>query len=173
MNCGSYDPGGGGGDKRPPIVQAFEVLKAEVPSDTSVDVPKAHASSEEIINDANERAETSLTNARSAIVKHYIQCEQNRVEQQKPLLKATINLVTVQIWLFNIIIFLFSVVVVVISIVNNDIEPLLSLFDFLKYYVGAVLVELLGMLLLIAKSIFSSNYGKIMELMFKPRRKGE
>ena len=86
-----------------------------------------------------------------------------RLNQQKPLLESVIKLTKTLIWLFNIVIGLITASVIILCFVQSDTSILQNLFDFLKYYVGAVLVELIGMLIFIVKGVFSSNYNKIME----------
>lgn len=97
------------------------------------------------------------------LINLYIDCEKERLNQQKPLLESVIKLTKTLIWLFNIVIGLITVSVIILCFVQSDTSILQSLFDFLKYYVGAVLVELIGMLIFIVKGVFSSNYNKIME----------
>lgn len=138
-------------------------MKGEVPQLPSVDVPQKNVPAEKIISDANQKAKEPILDARIKLTNLYIECEQKRLEQQKPLLVSIVGLTKTLIWLFNGVIGFITVAVIILCFVKSDVSILERLFDFLKYYVGAVLVELTGMLLFVAKSVFSSNYRKILD----------
>ena len=152
----------------------FELgIKGDVPQSPNVDVPKSDVPSEDIISSANQKASEPIFDAKIKLTNLYIQCEQKRLEQQKPLLDSIISVTKILIWLFNIVICVITCTVVAICFVQHDITALDKLFEFLKYYIGVVLVEMLGMLLFIAKSVFSSNYKKILEKVLNQETKNE
>ena len=122
--------------------QFLNDMKASVPEQPSIDAPSG--------------------NAQGKLVDQYIKADNQRLEQQTSLLEKILRLTWVQVWLFNGVILVMIGAVMVRMFVFGE-SDFTGLFDFLKYYVGAVLVELLGMLAFISKSIFSSSYDKIME----------
>lgn len=106
---------------------------------------------------ANAEASLRMANAKAdallRIVHIYSQSEDKRIESQKPLREAVTSLVKWQLAIFNFII----LGVVIVSLYLGGADVISGLFDFLKYYLGATLVELLGMLYFITKKTFSPN----------------
>ena len=149
----------------------IDELIAGFPKEVSVNLPQDDIPSENKIAKANIKAEEALFDARLKITNLYIECEQKRLEQQKPLLDAVIGLTKIQLICFNVVICVLTYVIATVSFFKMDLELWKVMLDFLKYYIGAVVVELLGMLFFIAKSTFSSNYNKIMENILDPNPK--
>ncbi len=79
--------------------------------------------------------------------------ENQRLKQQRPLLFSIIALLAIQLLLFN------GVVIAIVFSLWGTEDPnlLMGLFDFLKYYLGVVVAELVGMLFFVTKNSFSFN----------------
>lgn len=110
-----------------------------------------------------------------AIIKAYADNEMERVKRQKWLLIAVVFLAACQLIFFNRIIYqtvLQSIELAKMEMVNGDIVQ--NLFNILKYYIGATVVELIGMIVFITKGTFTSDHVKTMELVLKGKTiKGE
>ena len=146
-----------------PIGELLEPLIGQIPQDTYIDIPAtATATSEEIVSDANSKLEDSL-------LKIFKKSEEIRLEQQKPLLIAIIVLVAIQLIAFNVIIWL------LVSNILEQKEPQLitALLDFLKYYIGAVIVELIGLVVLVAQTTFSMHPTKMLERVIQNNKQGK
>lgn len=153
------------------LFSSLDNLSDEIPQQPNINIPQKSVSYQEEIDDVNAKAESAMVDSHTKLINLYIDCEKKRLEQQKPLLESVIKLTKTLIWLFNVVIGLITISVIVLCFVHSDTSILQSLFNFLKYYVGAVLVELIGMLIFIVKGVFSSNYNKIMESVLKPDSK--
>lgn len=145
-----------------PIGELLEPLIDQIPQDTYIDIPAtATATSEEIVSDANSKLEDSL-------LKIFNKSEENRLKQQKPLLIAIIVLVAIQLVAFNVIIWM-----LVSNILGQkDSQLIMALLEFLKYYIGAVIVELIGLVVLVAQTTFSMHPTKMLEKVIQNRNKG-
>lgn len=115
-----------------------------------------------IIDSANSSAISAMDNARLAVLRSYAQNEKERTDRQKPLLYAIVGLTIVQLLVFNLIIGLIAWW----TYKNGETSVVLQFFDILKYYIGATVVELIGMIWFITRGTFSSDHIKMMELMF-------
>ncbi|MGM9669583.1 MAG: hypothetical protein ACI3VZ_07495 [Faecousia sp.] len=145
-----------------PIGELLEPLIDQIPQDTYIDIPATEtATSEEIVSDANAKLEDSL-------LKIFKKSEDTRLEQQKPLLIAIIVLVAIQLVAFNVIIWM-----LVSNILGQkDPQLIMALLEFLKYYIGAVIVELIGLVVLVAQTTFSMHPTKMLEKFIQSRNKG-
>ena len=135
-------------------------LKNQIPQATSVEIPQNGGTAAEKITNANKSVEKEIA---GAVSKLFVELEEGKATQQESLLQSIIGLMDTQIWFVSAIMVGVFVVATLVWMCTSDVAMLKELLNFLKYYVGAVLVELLGLLALIAKSVFSSNYNKIME----------
>lgn len=84
---------------------------------------------------------------------------EQKISLREKLTKTVQKIIWVQIIFFNIIV-LFIVAAVILNIpifkkIDNDLAKLL--FDFLKYYIGATIVELFGMLVFVLHYAFSDT----------------
>lgn len=122
---------------------------------------------ESIIDDANSKAIDALNNAKFAIIRSYSENEKERAKRQKPLLYIVVLLTALQLIAFNLVIGS----IVIHSFQTKDSTIILQLFEILKYYIGATVVELIGMIWFITRDTFSSNHTKMMELMFNDGRR--
>lgn len=140
-------------------------LHAVVPSDLKLEVQRTPSQEEvkTIIEDANARAAVILDNAKIAIIKSYTTNERERSNRQKPLLWLVVGLTGLQLIAFNVII---GVMIHKIFTTGKP-EVILPFFEILKYYIGATVVELIGMILFITRDTFSSNHFKMMQMMLK------
>ena len=145
------------------VSASLDFLGEQVPQKPDVNIHQNVVPYQDTIDKVNTEAEIAMLDSRAKLVNLYIECEKERLNQQKPLLESVIALTRTLIWIFNVIIGLITSAVLIISIVQSDTSVLPALFDFLKYYIGAVLVELVGMLLFIVQGVFSSKYSKIVD----------
>ena len=144
----------------PPIDNlAFEKLKQKVPKSVESDLPKQRHDSSKAIQEINE-------NATSTLMEVLHSSEEARIKQQKPLQISLLVFVGIQLLFFNGIIgFL---VVHSCQLDNQSITA--NVLEFLKYYVGAVLVELIGMIMFITKSKFTSPAQDIIKGFFSRKQ---
>ena len=146
-------------------------LSSTIPQQPDLNFHQKRVDYQEEIDDVNTRVEAEMVETRAKLVNHYIECEKGRLEQQRPLLMSVIKINTTLIWLFNIVIGIITISAIVLCFVQSDTSILDGLFDFLKYYVGAVVVELIGMLFFIVRGVFSFDYKKIMESVLNTETK--
>lgn len=139
----------------------LESLNSHLPETPQIDMPVLTATpSEEKVSDANSKLEDAIANA-------FSKSEAERMEQQKPLLISIIALVAIQLLAFNYIIHL----LVSKIITSTDTALITALLDFLKYYIGAVIVELVGLVVLVANTTFSMHPSKMLESIIQNRKK--
>lgn len=153
-----------------PCYNAFsEELKKQVPENVTFGLasPTSSKSKDEKVDTANDKAQFATINA-------YTNHELERVRRQKWLLGAVVLLTAGQLIFFNYMIYMTvsqSFLVSQLETINIDVVN--NLFDILKYYIGATVVELIGMILFITKGTFSSDHVKTMELILKGKSKTE
>ncbi len=115
---------------------------------------------EEKINEANERI-------RKELLKIYAEEERLRQKRQKPIMISVMVLLFVQLVCFNVLMF----ILVLDSAKTIEIEVFRLLLDFLKYYIGAVVVELIGLIVTITANTFSSHLSKnISKILFDKKQ---
>lgn len=126
-----------------------EKILREYAEDIS-DVPPDNIESTSAI----ENVEEKVSNINTNIIK---EIEDQKKELREKLTKTVTKFLWVQLLFFNIIVLLIVLSVtidfMIFKKVNNDLATLL--FDFLKYYISATIVELLGMLVFILHYVFS------------------
>ena len=142
-------------------------LKKQVPDSVTFglfDSP-AQKSKDEIVDRDNERAI-------SAIIKTYTEHEVARLQRPKYLLLAIVLLTAGELVFFNYIIYF----TITASFQSAQLETLNAdvinnLFTILKYFIGATIVELIGMLWFITKGTYSSDHIKTMLSVLKNKVK--
>lgn len=84
------------------------------------------------------------------------------VENQKLILREKLVVAIKHIIWFQLVFFNIIILIIVLAVTSKapffkdiDIELSIRLFDFLKYYISATIVELLGMLVFILHYVFS------------------
>lgn len=137
---------------------AAKTLASQVPSAPESDIPNQKNESDRIIKQANDKA----INALSSIIGLITESERSRLEKQKPVLYCVIGFVGSQLFVFNGLI-AFSIIYSAIK--NPGIANFSIIFEFLKYYIGAVLVELIGMIVFITKSTFTSSTKEMLNIV--------
>ena len=97
------------------------------------------------------------------VMRIFSDSEEIRLNLQKPIFKAVIFLFALQIIIFNaIIIYLvYKVIGCGMCSIKSTPELFIALLDFLKYYIGAVVVEIIGLVAVIIKSTFSLHPSKL------------
>lgn len=95
--------------------------------------------------------------------------ESQKLDLRDKLTKAVKHIIWFQLLFFNLIVFLIvsSVTLRIPFFKEIDTELAIKLFDFLKYYIGATIVELLGMLVFILHYVFSPY--KLLEIFKKDK----
>lgn len=149
-------------DKEKESKRIADELKEDIPSDPTVKIPnhpkdsdgkeKKETSAAAKVDDANAKTKNTLLGLLN-------QSEEARLSQQKPLLVTIVVCVGAQLLLFNVVIIL----LIVQWWGTENATIVTGLLEFLKYYIGAVVVELIGMIVFITKSTFTSYAGKMIE----------
>ena len=148
----------------PGIDDLNKQLTDQVPEKQQFSFPESAVKpKKEIVVKANARANEILNNAKISVVNSYVTNEEERTKRQKPLLYAIVAITAFQLVSFNVII----ACCVFLAFKNNDPTILTQLFEVMKYYIGATIVELIGMVWFITKGTFSTNHVKTMELMLR------
>lgn len=100
-------------------------------------------------------------------IETYRQSEDQKIELRSNLTKAVKCIIWFQLIFFNIVVLLIVSSITIKIPFFKEIETNLSirLFEFLKYYIGATIVELLGMLVFILHYVFSPY--KLLEILKK------
>lgn len=138
--------------------EALELFKKSFPDRVKTKLPVLKNSPEAKVNQANLEAQEQLVNAYTNVINH-------QLTLQRPLSAWIIALLGLQLFILNgIIVFL-----IVICMKSETMLPVL--LEFLKYYIGAVVVELLGLVAIIIKSTFSSSLPKIIEKVLSSNKK--
>lgn len=91
--------------------------------------------------------------------------ESERLSHQNGLIKSVGRLTILQLIFFNVIV----VIALIGSFVKGSPDIIKELFTILKYYIGATVVELIGMIAFITRGTFSSDHIKVMKMLFSPR----
>ena len=162
-------------DANTKALEAFNQLKSKLPAivpdnlQLSVEDTPSQDEVKTIIDDANAKAVDILNDAKLTIVKSYANNEKERAERRKPLLWVVVSLTAFQLVAFNFII----VMIACLAFKSENSEVILRLFEILKYYIGATVVELIGMVWFITRDTFSSNHIKMMKLIFGKKSDAE
>lgn len=133
------------------LSEIFSELENQIPSQPKVEV-KSEKSGKNKIDDYN-----------TDIIKMYLMGEQTHLEGQKPVSIIIAIAVLLQIIAFNVLIY-------IVSLKTHDTTKLELLLDFMKYYTGAVIVEMLGLCLIVVKGVFPMSLGKMVEHILKKKK---
>ena len=98
-----------------------------------------------------------------SIIETYLKGELTHLEQQKPVGIIIAVSVGIQLIVFNVLIYL-------VTLKNYDIEKTKLMLDFMKYYIGAVIVEMIGLCWIVVKGVYSSSIEKMAEHILKKRK---
>lgn len=145
-------------------------ITQSVPTVVKVRIPKDHEyDKEQLIDRANAKAAEVMNNARLAIVNSYVQGERNKLERQKPLLYIVACFTGLQLLVFNVVV----AGAVWLAFEKGDASIVKSMINVLKYYIGATVVELIGMLTFITSATFSTKHIKTMELLLSDSKSAD
>ncbi len=111
------------------------------------------------IDDANKSVEDKIVDA-------YVKAETAKLKQQKPIAIFVLVIFLLQLGAFNTIMFF----VVLKAITVFESTNFISVIDFLKYYVGAVVIELIALVTIIVKGSYSLNTNKIVEKIINRKK---
>jgi len=89
--------------------------------------------------------------------------EQAHLKGQKTVSIIIAIVVGLQLIAFNVLIY-------IVSLGIYDPTRLELLLDFMKYYTGAVIVEMLGLCLVIVRGVFSMSLGKMVEHILRKKK---
>lgn len=139
-----------------------KALDRVFPDDITIDFDNhtSNTNTKSIIEESNEKAKT-------AIIKSYAENETERVKRQKYLLWAVVALTAIQMIFFNLVI----AGAVFLSFKSGEQDTINSLFDILKYYIGATVVELIGMIVYITSGTFSASHVDTMKMLIQGSKK--
>ena len=79
-------------------------MSSDIPKQPNVNFVQKRVAYQEEIDGINAKVEAAMIDSRAKLVNLYIDCEKERLNQQRPLLISVINLNQILIWLFNIVI---------------------------------------------------------------------
>lgn len=118
-----------------------------------------------------ETVDQSLESIQASSVNKLIEIlsdsENKRLSRQRPIFTAIIIMLGFQMVMVNGVV----IALLVLTWWKNDAALITQLYDFIKYYVSLSVAELLGMLLFITKSSFSSNSKSIINGLFAQFKK--
>lgn len=120
-------------------------LTGKVSGNVRTDMPDTKNSGNQTIDGMNAHAITSLTNILNNI-------EGERLKQQKPLRNWLLVFMGLQLLFFNLVIGY-----VLIKFSQENGASAAETFDFLKFYMGGSLAELLAMIFFITRNTFAST----------------
>lgn len=136
------------------LEEATKSLENQVPPVQESKLPNEKNKAENIIKQANDRTQES-------ILGFIAKSEDARLKRQNPVLYIVLFLVLLQLVVFNgLIIF-----VIYTALKNQTYGDLSLILEFLKYYIGAVLVEMIGMIVFITKSTFTSSTKEMLNVV--------
>lgn len=131
-------------------------LSQSIPNNIEVKIPDIQKTSDKTVEELNDEL-------KNQVIKSFVKGENQRLSLQKPISNWVFIIFSIQLVIFNFIIFY----LILKYLPNLNEESLKLLLDFLKYYIGAVVVEIIGFISIVLKSTFSFNTKKIIENMFK------
>lgn len=146
------------GKKNPKEQSPFDLLRESI-SDSSKqksDIASPQKTGDEKVREINN-------NTIDTFLKLVSDSEEKRLNRQKPLQNCILIFVGMQLLFFNGI----MVALVVRLFSTSNVEVIKSTLDFLKYYVGAVLVEMIGMIVFITRSTFTTLSREIISGIFR------
>lgn len=139
--------------------EIIEQLKKKVPNSAQFDIEDATTPKVKIIN-ANVSAEDK-------IMEIFINSEQQKALRQKPITKYILWIFAIQLLVFNAIIFF----IVKKALGHFTTSNFVEIINLLKYYVGAVIVELLSLVAVIINSSFNLKTNTIIKDIIKHKQK--
>ena len=141
----------------------IEELKEAVPENPETDFPADSAETDTKIQNENTWAVERLPDTRAALISLYYQTEQVRIRSHKEVLSNVLKMAKASLLWFNIIISVVGLAIVSLCFILKTPEPMQHLLELAKYYIGAVLVEIIGLVSVIVSSVYSSRHYKIIE----------
>ncbi|MBQ7327196.1 MAG: hypothetical protein IJW93_06970 [Clostridia bacterium] len=120
----------------------FRALEKQVPDKAKVEIQK------------EKPAVNKVSEYNKAIIETYLKSENTHLEQQKTVGIIIAVCVVLQLITFNVLIYL-------VTLGNYDLERTQALLDFMKYYTGAVIVEMLGLCLVVVNGVYSKSIEKM------------
>lgn len=129
--------------------ELVKTLQDTLPQKTIINIAKDTANSKQKIDNYNEK-----------IIETYRKSEEAHLKQQKPVGIIIAIVVGIQLIAFNVLIY-------IVVLRSYELDTLTVILNFMKYYTGAVIVEMLGLCLVIVKGVFNTNIGKVIEHIFK------
>lgn len=102
-----------------------------------------------------------------AVIGAYTDNEKARVGRQRWLFFVLVIFTGAQLWFFNKVINTTVSSSFEIIMQHEQFDLLTDLFDILKFYIGATVVELIGMIATVTAGTFSSSHVKTMNMLLK------
>lgn len=139
------------------LAEARRSLENQVPLVQESQIPSednAASKTKNIIKQANNQTLESILGFIS-------KSEDARIERQNPVLYVVLVLTLIQLLVFNGLISF----VIYSAVKTPEAGNLPIIVEFLKYYIGAVLVEMIGMIVFITKSTFTSSTKEMLNIV--------
>lgn len=139
------------------LADAQKSLEDQVPSVQEARIPNDENTADKtknIIKHANNQTLESILGFIS-------KSEDARINRQNPVLYVVLVLTLLQLVVFNGLI----VFVIYSAVENPEVRNLSVILEFLRYYIGAVLVEMIGMIVFITKSTFTSSTKEMLNII--------
>lgn len=122
----------------------YEAIEKKLPKKSKIEVEKEKTNKKKI------------TEYNKAVIQTYLESEATHLEQQKPVGVIIAISVIIQLIAFNVLIYL-------VVLGSHDLEKTQILLDFMKYYIGAVIAEMLAMCWFVIRGIYSGSIKKMAE----------
>ena len=131
--------------------ELIDLLSSKIPDEPKVQI-KRTVSNADKVNEYN-----------NDILRAYIKSEEQHLKQQKPVAIIIAVVLGIQLVLFNVLIYL-------VALKDFDIETRTLLLNFMKYYIGAVIVEMLSMCWIVVRGVYTLSIGKMAEHIIKKKK---
>ena len=146
-----------------------EDLVKDVPKRIKMDIPETESqyTANNAINHHNEGVMDTLEDAKIAAIRSFTINENERAKRQRPLLIAILVITAIQCVFFNVL--MGGVAFFILKM--EEPEVLYQLFEILKWYIGATVVEFIGIIAFIVRATFSNDHMKVLYLILQGEEK--
>ena len=161
-NCANHEPTSSNAQNTTCEDELSKKLQQFVPQNVTLDFdecPTYDATQSKI---ATENDKFQL-----AVIGAYTDNEKARVRRQRWLFFVLVIFTGAQLWFFNKVINTTVSSSFEIILQYEQFDLLTNLFDILKFYIGATVVELIGMIATVTAGTFSSSHVKTMNMLLK------
>lgn len=143
-----------------PLEDEYNDIFEDIYSELDTQIP-----SQQVLEVRSEKSKNNkIDDYNKDIIKKYLEGEDYHLRGQKPVSIIIAIAVVLQLIAFNVLIY-------IITLGTYDSYKLQLLLDFIKFYTGAVIVEMLGLCSVVVKGVFSMSLGKMVEHIIKRKNK--